>query len=160
MNEKNLIPLNKRTKSEQREITQKGGKASGVARGFRAAAKKRIRENPGEVDEVLEYVVGLIWGDLEPLGADVRPVIGIMALGKIVGDEFARALLDQDKSVAVYLHTNAAYRVALHVVVVDSHPVERAFLHSDVWIDPERSTPRKCRESGRHYGHGCEFHSP
>ncbi len=38
MNEGNLIPLNKRTKSEQREITQKGGKASGVARGFRAAA--------------------------------------------------------------------------------------------------------------------------
>lgn len=56
MNEKNLIPLNKRTKSEQREITQKGGKASGVARGFRAAAKKRIRENPGEVDEVLDAI--------------------------------------------------------------------------------------------------------
>ena len=56
MNEKNLIPLNKRTKSEQREITQKGGKASGVARGFRAAAKKRIRENPGEIDEVLDAI--------------------------------------------------------------------------------------------------------
>lgn len=31
-NEKNLIPLNKRTKSEQREITQKGGKKSGEVR--------------------------------------------------------------------------------------------------------------------------------
>ena len=32
MNEQNLIPLNKRTKSEQREIAQKGGIASGQAR--------------------------------------------------------------------------------------------------------------------------------
>ena len=31
-NEENLLPLNKRTKREQREITQKGGKASGKAR--------------------------------------------------------------------------------------------------------------------------------
>lgn len=28
MNEQNLIPQNKRTKSEQREIAKKGGKAS------------------------------------------------------------------------------------------------------------------------------------
>jgi len=32
MNDKNLIPLNKRTKSEQREIAKKGGKASVKAR--------------------------------------------------------------------------------------------------------------------------------
>ena len=32
MNDDNLIPLNKRTKSEQREITRKGGKASGRKR--------------------------------------------------------------------------------------------------------------------------------
>ena len=38
MNEGNLIPFNKRTESEQREIARSGGKASGVARGFRAAA--------------------------------------------------------------------------------------------------------------------------
>ena len=31
-NEKNLIPFNKRTESEQREIAQKGGIASGAAR--------------------------------------------------------------------------------------------------------------------------------
>ena len=56
MNEKNLIPFNKRTESEQREIARSGGKASGVARGFRAAVKKRIRENPGEVDAVLDAI--------------------------------------------------------------------------------------------------------
>ena len=32
MNEKNLIPLNQRTKSEQREIARQGGKKSGEAR--------------------------------------------------------------------------------------------------------------------------------
>ena len=32
MNENNLIPLNQRTKEEQREIAKKGGKASGKAR--------------------------------------------------------------------------------------------------------------------------------
>ena len=31
-NEKNLIPFNERTESEQREIAQKGGIASGAAR--------------------------------------------------------------------------------------------------------------------------------
>lgn len=40
-NERNLKPLNKRTKSEQREIAKKGGKASGKSR----KTKKFIREN-------------------------------------------------------------------------------------------------------------------
>ena len=31
-NEQNLVPINERTKSEQREITRKGGIASGIAR--------------------------------------------------------------------------------------------------------------------------------
>lgn len=39
-NEKNLIPLSERTKSEQREIAQKAGKASGASR----RNKKMIRE--------------------------------------------------------------------------------------------------------------------
>ena len=39
-NEKNLIPFNKRTESEQREIAQQGGIASGVAR----RRKRSMRE--------------------------------------------------------------------------------------------------------------------
>lgn len=39
-NEKNLIPLNKRTKKEQREIQSKGGKASGEVR----RAQKTLKE--------------------------------------------------------------------------------------------------------------------
>ena len=56
MNEGNLIPFNKRTESEQREIARSGGKASGRARGFRAAAKKLIKENPDKIPAVLDAV--------------------------------------------------------------------------------------------------------
>lgn len=41
-NEKNLKPLNKRTKSEQREIQTKGGKASGEARRKRKQVQKDL----------------------------------------------------------------------------------------------------------------------
>ncbi len=56
MNEKNLIPLNKRTKSEQREIAKKGGKASGAARSFKSAVKAKLKEQPelfGEITDML-----------------------------------------------------------------------------------------------------------
>lgn len=39
-NDHNLIPINQRTKSEQREIQQKGGLASGKARRHRAVLKR------------------------------------------------------------------------------------------------------------------------
>ena len=41
-NEKNLKPLNTRTKSEQREIAIKGGKASGKARRERKTLKEEL----------------------------------------------------------------------------------------------------------------------
>lgn len=43
MNEQNLIPMNKRTKSEQREYTQKGGKKSGEVRRQRKAMKESMK---------------------------------------------------------------------------------------------------------------------
>lgn len=39
---KNLIPLNERTKEEQKEITTKGGKASGQARREKSTMKKTL----------------------------------------------------------------------------------------------------------------------
>ena len=41
-NEQNLKPLNKRTKSEQRKIATKGGKASGEARRKRKTLKEEL----------------------------------------------------------------------------------------------------------------------
>lgn len=43
-NEENLIPLNKRTKSEQRKIQRKGGVESGRVRRERADLKKKIND--------------------------------------------------------------------------------------------------------------------
>lgn len=42
MNDENLIPLNQRTKSEQRAITSAGGKASGEARRRRKTLKEEL----------------------------------------------------------------------------------------------------------------------
>ena len=42
MNENNLVPQNKRTKSEQREIARKGGKASGEARNFAKSMRQAL----------------------------------------------------------------------------------------------------------------------
>ena len=44
MNEQNLIPLNKRTKSEQRKIAQKGGIKSGEARREKKMLKQLVTE--------------------------------------------------------------------------------------------------------------------
>ena len=44
MNEKNLIPLNERTKSEQREIATQGGIASGKARREKKTIQKILSE--------------------------------------------------------------------------------------------------------------------
>ena len=44
MNPENLIPLDKRTKTEQTEITRKGGIASGKARREKRDRHKRIQE--------------------------------------------------------------------------------------------------------------------
>lgn len=41
-NEQNLVPVNKRTKSEAREISQKGGKASAQARAEKKALKDAL----------------------------------------------------------------------------------------------------------------------
>ena len=50
-NEENLIPINKRTKKEQREISSKGGKASGAARRRKRdlkSAMKMLLDLPAE----------------------------------------------------------------------------------------------------------------
>ena len=49
-NEKNLIPQNRRTKEEQREIARKGGKRSGEVRRENKLIRDRIIERMGEKD--------------------------------------------------------------------------------------------------------------
>lgn len=57
-NEENLIPLDKRTKSEQREIAKKGGIASGASRraykSLKQAAKAFFKENENAAMAVVQ----------------------------------------------------------------------------------------------------------
>ena len=57
-NEENLIPMNERTKDEQRKIARQGGIASGKARKQNADMKKRLQEivkmtlRDGKIDRI------------------------------------------------------------------------------------------------------------
>ena len=57
-NEENLIPMNERTKEEQREIARQGGIASGKVRKQQADLKKRLKEianmalREGKIDDI------------------------------------------------------------------------------------------------------------
>ena len=57
-NEENLIPMNERTKEEQREIARQGGIASGKVRKQNADIKKRLKEianmalRDGKIDDI------------------------------------------------------------------------------------------------------------
>lgn len=68
-NAKNLIPNSERTPEERREIARKGGKASSISRGFRSAVKKRIRENP----ELIENIIDELF-DMAVDGRDLKAI--------------------------------------------------------------------------------------
>lgn len=57
MNDGNLIPLNARSKSEQRAIQSKGGKASGVSRSFKSSLKRKLKDNPSLIDDVIDVLI-------------------------------------------------------------------------------------------------------
>ena len=70
----NLVPLNERTKTEQRRIATAGGKASGVAR----RQKRTMREvaemvatmelkEPAVFDMELAFIAGLNWHSLSAI---------------------------------------------------------------------------------------------
>lgn len=63
INKDNLIPLNKRTKEEQREIATMGGIASGEVRREKAMMKKRLEELLNSTNGK-----GQLYGDLVHLG--------------------------------------------------------------------------------------------
>lgn len=61
-NDHNLIPINQRTKSEQREIQQKGGLASGKARRQRADLKRAFEvllSSEVNNEQMRELLIGL-----------------------------------------------------------------------------------------------------
>lgn len=68
LNDNNLIPFSERTESEQREIRSKGGKASGISRGFKSAFKNKAKKNPELFDELIDTLSDMaLSGDLKAI---------------------------------------------------------------------------------------------
>lgn len=52
-----MTPFSSRSVSEARENGRKGGIASGVSRSFRSAVKKRVREHPELIEDIVETLI-------------------------------------------------------------------------------------------------------
>lgn len=91
----NLIPLNERTKEEQREIARQGGIASGKARQEKATMKKTLELLLDEVakvednDEKLTYrqlaTIGLLKGAIEGKAENYKTALQV--LGELQEEE-------------------------------------------------------------------------
>lgn len=87
MNPENLIPLDKRTKAEQTEITRKGGIASGKARREKRDRHKRIQElfalavqDPKLKQNLEKMGIDVTDADLET-AADARVMVELLRKG-------------------------------------------------------------------------------
>lgn len=74
-NEKNLIPLNQRTKSEQRKIQSEGGRASGVSR-----RRKRSMREAADYFLSLPVMDRDVWNQVSIDGVDPEDIDYQMAL--------------------------------------------------------------------------------
>jgi hypothetical protein len=54
---KNLTSFNEMDDSKHREISSKGGKASGISRSFQSAFRKKVKDNPELFDELRDVVI-------------------------------------------------------------------------------------------------------
>lgn len=84
MNNENLIPQNKRTKSEQRENAQKGGKASGEARRRKKALRTVLKESLHiRLDEIADEGTRKLL--LQAAGAkDTGKTVGELIIGGLI----------------------------------------------------------------------------
>ena len=85
MGEENLIPLNRRTKEEQREIATQGGKASGAARRLRRTLREALKNALGcEIPKASPHYKR-VKAQMQALGIEGEPTVqDIPVLGMIV----------------------------------------------------------------------------
>ena len=89
MNEENLIPMNERTKEEQREIAKKGGIASGEARRRKKTLKEELialletNDNNNKISvAILQKALN---GDIQAF-TTIRDTIGEKPVDKVEAD--------------------------------------------------------------------------
>lgn len=98
VNKENLIPLNKRTKEEQRMIARKGGVASGKARKEKATMLSTLRKIlDEEVKDGMTYrdmaTLGLIKGAVKGNALNYKTIIEL--LGESKGENSANGVLTE-----------------------------------------------------------------
>lgn len=102
-NDENLIPLNERTKSEQRAITSAGGKASGAARRRRKTLKEELLALLESEDMQERISVALLTEALEGNKAGsvtkafevIRDTIGEKPAEKVMFAEVEQSVIDE-----------------------------------------------------------------
>ena len=94
-NEKNLIPFNKRTESEQREIAQQGGIASGKARRRKRSMKEAADYYLSLPETDRRRVNALLRDEVDPEDVDNQMAVikGITARAKKGDPQAANVLL-------------------------------------------------------------------
>ncbi len=94
-NEKNLIPFNKRTESEQREIAQQGGIASGKARRRKRSMKEAADYYLSLPETDLRRVNALLRDEVDPEDVDnqMSVVMGMAEAAKRGDARAANVLL-------------------------------------------------------------------
>lgn len=121
-NEKNLIPQNKRTKSERRKIAQQGGIASGKSRNdkkkFKDVLKTLLDSKPSIVE--LERLKSK-YPDIDITEITYRGLIGISMIGKATGvEEFMKA----DVAAAQFLRDSIGEKPSDKVEAIVSDKVD------------------------------------
>lgn len=94
-NEKNLIPFNERTESEQREIAQKGGIASGAARRRKRSMRQAADYYLSLPETDRRRVNAMLRDQIDPEDVDnqMSVVMGIAAAAKQGDARAAKVLL-------------------------------------------------------------------
>ena len=94
-NEKNLIPFNERTESEQREIAQKGGIASGAARRRKRSMRQAADYYLSLPETDRRRVNAMLRDQIEPEDVDnqMAVVVGITEQAKRGNPQAANVLL-------------------------------------------------------------------
>lgn len=125
----NLIPMNERTKDEQREIARKGGKASGQAR----RRKRTMREaaqlilclpvKPETAKVLMQY--GIEEQDCTNMTLLMAKAVQMAADGNMKAAEFVRDVLGENPQFAIY-------EKKLQLLIADKQPLRTA---ADDWVD-------------------------
>ena len=125
----NLIPMNERTKGEQREIARKGGKASGQARRrkrtMREAAQLILysRVSPEIAATLMQY--GIEEQDCTNMVLLMAKAVQMAADGNMRAAEFIRDVLGENPQFAIY-------EKKLELMIADKQPARNI---TDDWVD-------------------------